>query len=96
MQADLQSGQDLREVTLKQSIFTHSMSQVFSLGQQSGQLDKMLLRIGTDYDRQAGLLANRLTTIAEPLLILVLSVIVGFILFATVLPILEAGNVLAV
>ena len=96
MQSDLRSGQDLREVTAKQKIFTHSLSQVFALGQQSGRLDKMLLRIGNDYDRQAALLANRLTTIAEPVLILLLSIIVGFILFATVLPILEAGNVLAV
>ncbi len=92
---DLQSGRDLREATLKHRIFPHSMTQVFSLGQQSGQLEKMLRRIGNDYDRQASILANRLATVIEPVLILVLSVIVGFILFATVLPILEAGNVLA-
>ncbi|WP_145175342.1 type II secretion system F family protein [Rubripirellula lacrimiformis] len=95
MQRDLRFGQDLRDATDRHKIFTRSMGQVFSLGQQSGQLDRMLLRIGMDYDRQAGVLATRITTLIEPLLILVLSVIVGFILFATVLPILEAGNVLA-
>jgi len=95
MRSDLESGHDLRDATMKHKIFSHSMAQVFSLGQQSGQLDRMLLRLGNDYDRQASMLANRLTTIVEPLLILMLSVIVGFILFATVLPILEAGNVLA-
>ncbi|TWU62325.1 Type II secretion system protein F [Crateriforma conspicua] len=95
MRRDLESGQDLRDAALQNAIFTPSVAQVFVLGQQSGQLDRMLLRIGNDYDRQAALLAARLTTIVEPLLILVLSVIVGFVLFATVLPILEAGNVLA-
>ena len=95
MQSELRAGRDLRESTTEHKIFTHSLSQVFSLGQQSGQLDKMLLRLGKDYDRQAGLMANRLTTVIEPILILILSIIVGFILFATVLPILEAGNVLA-
>lgn len=95
MRNDLQAGHDLREATAKHRIFSHSIAQVFSLGQQSGQLDTMLHRLGNDYDRQAGMLANRITTIVEPVLILVLSVVVGFILFATVLPILEAGNVLA-
>ncbi|EMI25183.1 type II secretion system F family protein [Rhodopirellula europaea] len=95
MQGDLRAGKDLRDSTSRQSFFTHSMAQVFSLGQQSGQLDSMLLRLGTEYDRQAGRLATRVTTIIEPVLILVLSVVVGFILFATVLPILEAGNVLS-
>lgn len=95
MRSDLSEGRDLRESTARHKIFTHSLAQVFSLGQQSGQLDKMLARLGNDYDRQCGLLANRLTTVLEPVLILALSVIVGFILFATVLPIMEAGNVLA-
>lgn len=95
MQNDLRSGKDLRESTSRQIFFTHSIAQVFSLGQQSGQLDAMLLRLGTEYDRQAGRLATRVTTVIEPVLILVLSVVVGFILFATVLPILEAGNVLS-
>ncbi len=95
MQRDLRSGHDLREATMKHRIFSHSMAQVFALGQQSGQLDRMLDRLGNDYDRQAAQLATRMTTILEPVLIVILSVIVGFILFATVLPILEAGNVLA-
>ena len=95
MQSDLRSGHDLRRAVEKHPIFTHSLAQVFSLGQQSGQLDKMLERLGNDYDRQVSLLANRLTTIIEPILIILLSIIVGFVMFATVLPILEAGNVLS-
>jgi len=95
MQRDLRSGRDLAESTTQHEFFTPSLTQVFALGQKSGQLDRMLQRLGNDYDRQAGLLANRLTTVIEPVLILFLSIVVGFILFATVLPILEAGNVLA-
>ncbi|MEO1618552.1 MAG: type II secretion system F family protein [Planctomycetota bacterium] len=92
---DLQNGMELREAVSKHSFFSYSLAQVFALGQQTGQLDGMLKRIGDDYDRQASLLANRLTSVIEPALILVLSVVVGFVLFATVLPILEAGNVLS-
>lgn len=92
---DIQGGAGLRESISRHAIFPASVAQIFSLGQQSGQLDSMLQRLGTDFDRQAAVLAGRVTSIAEPVLILVLAVVVGFILFATVLPILEAGNVLA-
>jgi type II secretory pathway component PulF len=54
----------------------------------------MLLQLSQDFDAQVESVAARLSTAIEPILILVLSVFVGFILFATLLPILEAGNVL--
>lgn len=92
---DLETGRGLREAILKHPVFPPAVAQVFAVGQQSGQLDGMLERLGRDYDRQASVLATRVTSVAEPLMILLLSVMVGFILFATVLPILEAGNVLA-
>ena len=46
------------------------------------------------YERQVNSLATRLAAALEPILIVFLSIFVGFILFATILPILEAGNVL--
>ena len=95
IQSDLRNGANLKESIAKHKIFPSSVSQVFALGQQSGQLPGMLQRLGKDYDRQASVLAGRLTSVAEPVMIVMLSVVVGFILFATVLPILEAGNVLA-
>jgi type II secretory pathway component PulF len=92
--SDLEKGQGLREAMLRQSAFPASIAQVYALGQQSGQLESMLQRLGTDYERQSSILAARVTAIAEPILIVMLSVIVGFIMFATVLPIMEAGNML--
>ena len=54
----------------------------------------MLERLATNYDRQVESLSSRFAAVLEPILIIVLAVIVGFILLATLLPILEAGNVL--
>lgn len=92
---DIKQGLGLREAIGKHAFFPPAIPQIFALGQQSGQLEPMLERLGTDLDRQATILAGRVAAIAEPVLIIALSVIVGFILFATILPILEAGNVLA-
>lgn len=72
--------------------FPPLVSQVFAVGQKSGRLEEMLHQLSQDYDKQVATLSNRLAVVVEPLLIVLLSV--GFILFATLLPILEAGNVL--
>lgn len=92
---DLERGSALKDAIARQAVFPTSVAQIFALGQQSGQMESMLHRLGLDYDRQANILATRIASTVEPLLIVILSVVVGFILFATILPILEAGNIVA-
>ena len=91
---EVEAGADIGEALARTEVFPPVVVQVFAVGQKSGQLEVMLARLATDYDRQVASLASRLTTVLEPILILFLAVVVGFILFATILPILEAGNVL--
>ena len=91
---DVGTGQEIGTAMAKSLVFSPVVIQVFSVGQQTGRLEEMLERLAADYDRQVASLSSRLASIIEPVLILILSVFVGFILFATILPILEAGNVL--
>ena len=88
------AGRDIGDSLAASDAFPPMVVQIFSVGQRSGTLDVMLDRLASDYDRQVATLSARLVTILEPLLIVFLAVFVGFILFATILPILEAGNVL--
>ena len=88
------SGQDIGQTLSRTNVFPPLVVHIFTVGQAAGQLEEMLDRLAVNYDRQVSSLANRLASILEPILILVLAVFVGFILFATLLPILEAGNVL--
>jgi len=90
----ISAGRDLGEAMERANFFPQLVVHVFSVGQKSGKLEEMLLRLAEDYDRQVSSTSARLSAIIEPVLILVLAVFVGFILFATMLPILEAGNVL--
>ncbi len=94
MVQEVEAGTDIGEALARTAVFPPVVVQVFAVGQKTGQLETMLARLATDYDRQVASLASRLTTVLEPILILFLAVVVGFILFATILPILEAGNVL--
>ena len=93
-QAAIQSGQEIGEALQQTGEFPPIVVQLFSVGQQSGKLEEMLERLAENYDRQVATLSMRLATLLEPVLIVGLAVFVGFILFATILPILEAGNVL--
>lgn len=86
------AGSGLAEALEQTNAFPPMVVQVFALGQQSGRLEEMLDRLATTYDQQVNTAAQRLTAILEPLLIVLLAILVLFIVMATVLPILEAGN----
>jgi len=88
------AGRNIGDALKKWSYFPPMVTQVFTVGQESGRLEEMLFQLSADYDSQVESISGRLSTIIEPVLILILSAFVGFIMFATLMPILEAGNVL--
>lgn len=88
------SGRELGPAFEQSTVFPPLVVQIFAVGQQSGQLEEMLERLSRDYEHQVETLSARLATILEPLTIVFLTGLVGFILMATIMPILEAGNAL--
>ena len=86
------AGVDIAGALRETDVFPPMVVQVFSVGQQSGKLEPMLERLASTYDAEVSRSAQRLVSILEPLLIVGLSLLVLFIVLATVLPILEAGN----
>jgi type II secretory pathway component PulF len=88
------AGRDIAPALEKTGAFPPLVIQVFAVGQASGKLETMLESLAADYDAQVDIMSGRLAALLEPLLMLLLAVLVGFIAFATIMPILEAGNVL--
>ncbi len=88
------AGEEVADALEQSGAFPPLAIRVFSVGQESGKLDEMLFRLAEDYDVQVATSSARLTSLLEPVLILVLAALVGFLLLATILPILEAGNVM--
>jgi type II secretory pathway component PulF len=88
------AGEEVAEALRHSGAFPPLAVRVFSVGQESGKLDEMLFRLADDYDAQVATASARLTALLEPVLILILAAMVGFLLVATILPILEAGNVM--
>ncbi|MBX9654962.1 type II secretion system F family protein [bacterium] len=90
----LNEGREMAPTLTADRIFPPMAVQILSVGQESGRLEEMLFRLAHDYTRQVNTASERLTAALDPIIIVVLAAVIGFIAFATILPIMEMGNVL--
>jgi type II secretory pathway component PulF len=88
------AGRDVAVALEASGVFSPMVVQMLAVGQEAGQLEDMLQQLADAYDLQVATATQRLAAVLEPLLIVLLAVLVGSIAFATILPILEATNVL--
>jgi type IV pilus assembly protein PilC len=65
------------------------VSNMVSVGEETGDLDKMLLKIAADYDEQVDVLVDALMSLLEPIMILVLGSAVMVIVMAIFLPMIQ-------
>lgn len=65
------------------------MAGMAEVGEASGELPAMLLQIAETYEQEVETGVNGLTTLIEPLMILALAVVIGFLVIALFLPIVE-------
>jgi type IV pilus assembly protein PilC len=88
------AGSDVAAPLKASGIFSPMVVQMLAVGQQSGELEEMLEQLATTYDEEVRVATERFTAVLEPLLIVMLAAVVGMIALATILPIMEASNVL--
>jgi type IV pilus assembly protein PilC len=65
------------------------VSNMVAVGEETGDLDKMLLKVADNYDDQVDVLVASLMSLLEPIMILVLGTIVMFIVMAVFLPMIQ-------
>ena len=94
--ADIRSGQNLSEAIEKVDGFTKKLSSTIMVGEETGTLDRMLLSVANqmEYDSEAAL--NRLVSYLEPVMIVVMAVVVGFIIIAVIQPIYGSYESIAI
>jgi type II secretory pathway component PulF len=74
--------------TLKDSkIFPPVVVNMIAVGEETGHLDHALLRIADSYERQVERSVKTLTDLIEPLIIVLMAGVVGFLVIALLLPI---------
>jgi type II secretory pathway component PulF len=80
-------GEPLAEPLGVSGYFPPLLVQITAIGEETGKLDEMLLNAAETFDAEADSALNKFMAIFPALLILVLAVIIGFIIVATLLPI---------
>ncbi|MDE0737686.1 MAG: type II secretion system inner membrane protein GspF [Planctomycetota bacterium] len=82
-------GADIATPIRKSKVFPPMVGYMVSVGEQSGQLEEILDRIAESYEEELDLTIQRLTSMIEPIIIILLAVVVGFIIAAVLLPLLD-------
>ena len=80
-------GEPLADPLGESGYFPPLLVQITAIGEQTGKLDELLLNAAETFDAEADSAINRFMAIFPALLILVLALVIGFIIAATLLPI---------
>jgi general secretion pathway protein F len=90
---EIQAGKALAVPLSRSKWVPPVVIQMISVGEHSGDLEKMLNKIADIYEREVESQVNMLTSMLEPIMILIMASVVGFIAFSIVLPILEMSQI---
>jgi type IV pilus assembly protein PilC len=83
---DVLQGVPLSSALQRKNILPSMAIAMLSIGEETGEVDKMLSKVGDFYEDEVATLVKGLTALLEPLMIIVVGVIVGTILVALYLP----------
>jgi len=90
----INDGLSLSRCLSESKLFPSMVNSIVSVGEETGTLEKALLRISQDYEKEVDATIKNLTRMLEPVIILVMGIIVGFIVISMLLPIFQI-NLLA-
>ncbi|WP_366922510.1 type II secretion system F family protein [Metallumcola ferriviriculae] len=82
----IREGQGMVKPLKDTGVFPPMVIQMIQVGEETGTLDDLLERLSVFYDREVDEMVSRLSTIIEPILIVLLGGIVGFIIISIMLP----------
>lgn len=85
-QAEIQSGGMISLALQEHNVFPVMAIQMISIGEETGELDQMLMKVADFYEDEVEQAVKALTSIMEPIMIVVLGGMVGSILVAMYLP----------
>lgn len=92
IEEEAQKGLELSESVKNSGIFPPMVYQMIKIGQDTGNLDFVLEKTADFYDEEVDNSIGQMTTMIEPLIIVVLGGIVGFIVMAMILPMFDLYN----
>jgi len=86
VQAGVKAGESVARPLATHPVFPPMVVQMMAVGEETGALDEMLTKVGDFYDQEVEATVNALTSLLEPLLIVVMGAAVGSMVVALYMP----------
>jgi type IV pilus assembly protein PilC len=90
--ASVREGQRISSPLASSGLFPQMVTQMMDIGEETGRMSEMLIKIANFYDNEVEVTVKALTSLIEPLLIVLLGGIVGFIVGAIMVPMFSLIN----
>jgi type IV pilus assembly protein PilC len=87
-------GETLGDPLSATRVFPAMVTRMVSIGEKTGALEKLLMKIAEFYDQEVRAMVKALTSLIEPLMIAAMGLIVGFIVLAIFLPIIRIKDLI--
>ncbi|MCX5875375.1 MAG: type II secretion system F family protein [Deltaproteobacteria bacterium] len=92
--SEVEEGVNLHEAMARHHAIPPMVPQMIAVGEQSGRLDEMMEKVADYYDLESDYTIRNLSTLIEPILLLVLGVMVGLIALAIFTPMWDMMSVM--
>lgn len=90
---DVAVGYSLNMAMKQVNLFPHMVVQMTAIGEEAGALDTMLFKVAEFYEQEVNNAVDALSSLLEPIIIVILGVLVGSMVVAMYLPIFKLGAV---
>jgi len=87
----VRDGYSIAASLKKTDVFPNTLLSLTATGEETGEMEKMLAKAADFYDKQLGAVVSRLTSLIEPLLIVLIAIVIGTIVIVIYLPIFTFG-----
>jgi type IV pilus assembly protein PilC len=92
--AAVREGQNLTDPMKATGLFPTMVTQMVAVGEETGQLDDMLLRMSDFYDAEVDTAVESLMSMIEPMIMSILGVVIGYLVIAMFLPMFSMGEMI--
>lgn len=89
---NVREGQSVADPLKRSGEFPPLVTHMIAIGEKTGDLERMLERIADTYDAEVDNTLGTLTTLLEPIMILVMAAVVSFIVLSILLPIMQLNQ----
>jgi type IV pilus assembly protein PilC len=93
IQIEVSTGTSLTVAMQNSNLFPNMVTQMVSIGEESGALDQMLGKVADFYEDEVDEAVAGLSSLMEPLIMVILGVLIGGMVVAMYLPIFKLGSV---